>query len=61
MSVNPVCDSVLQCVISGCELCDCDEVGAHEKGTCDKKTGACVCYQNRIGMRCETCAPGINL
>jgi len=46
---------------AGCQPCDCDVSGTASTSrniTCDQNTGNCTCLSNRVGRRCDTCAPG---
>uniref|UniRef100_A0A183CJH3 Laminin EGF-like domain-containing protein n=1 Tax=Globodera pallida TaxID=36090 RepID=A0A183CJH3_GLOPA len=41
----------------GCELCQCDGVGADSQ-ICDSRTGQCKCRAGYVGHRCDLCEPG---
>lgn len=37
-------------------VCDCDQSGAHPE-ICDKVTGQCLCQDNFVEPRCDSCKP----
>ena len=54
--------------VDGCQPCDCDSTGTSSTSgvgpdsvACDQNTGECSCLSNRVGRRCDTCAPGEGL
>lgn len=42
----------------GCRECSCNGHGDEEAGTCDSRTGRCVCLHDTEGQRCELCRAG---
>uniref|UniRef100_A0A915EBM3 Laminin subunit gamma-1 n=1 Tax=Ditylenchus dipsaci TaxID=166011 RepID=A0A915EBM3_9BILA len=41
---------------TGCQQCNCDQLGSEDNGSCDAVTGKCRCKPGVTGFRCDECA-----